>query len=57
MAKPMKTCSSCKGTGQVLDVEKKQHMEGNNPYPKTKKDMKQVPSSKPKNPPVEKGKK
>lgn len=57
MGNPMKACESCKGTGKVVDSSKKGHMEGNNPYPKTKKDMKQMPSSKPKNPPVEKGKK
>ena len=57
MAKPMKTCSSCKGTGQIVDVNKKQHMESGNTLREPKKDMKQMPSSKPKNPPVEKGKK
>ena len=57
MGNPMKACESCKGTGKVLDYSKKGHAESNNPYPKTRKDMKQVPSSKPKNPSVEKGKK
>ena len=57
MAKPMKTCSSCKGTGQIVDVNKKQHMESGNTLREPKKDMKQMPSSKPKNLPVEKGKK
>ena len=58
MANPMKKCESCGGSGKVVDSSKKGHMEsGNLPYPKTKKDMKQMPSYKPKNPPTERGKK
>ena len=53
----MKACSSCKGTGQVRDVEKKQHMESGNTLREPKKDMKQASTPKPKNPPVEKSKK
>jgi len=58
MANPMKACESCKGTGKAIDNEKKMHRNsGNNPYPKSRTDMKKVPTSKPKNPSVEKGKK
>jgi len=58
MANPMKKCESCKGAGKVVDFSKKGHAEsGDRPALKTKKDMKQMPSSKPKNPPTERGKK
>lgn len=53
----MKKCESCKGTGKVVDVNKKHHMESGNTLRQPKKDIKQVPSPKPKNPPTERGKK
>ena len=55
----MKACESCKGTGKVLDYSKKGHAEfaSSSSYNKSKTDMKKVPTSKPKNPSVEKGKK
>jgi hypothetical protein len=63
MGNPMKSCESCKGTGKVVDSSKKGHMESSSSssssssYNKSKTDMKKVPTSKPKNPSIEKGKK
>ena len=55
MASPMKKCESCGGSGKVVDSSKKGHKESGNP--KTRKDINQMPSSKPKYDPAERGKK
>ena len=38
MANPMKTCSSCKGTGKIVDNAKKMHMDSGTSKEPSKKD-------------------